>query len=61
MRTDILKLLLDTRGTDLNAISDTCKAAYSSAVSRGNTIIMRQLKERGLAAEISPDPAVDRA
>lgn len=61
MRTDILKLLLDTGGADLTADSDVCKAAYSLAVSQGNTIIMRQFEERGLVAKTSPDSAVDRA
>jgi Ankyrin repeats (3 copies) len=50
MRVDILKLLLDTRYADLKADSDLCKAAYSWAVSRGYTSIVRQFVERGLAA-----------
>lgn len=61
MRVDILKLLLDTKGTDLRADSDVCKAAYSLAVSRGYTSIVRQFSERGLAAEVSPDSVVNKS
>jgi ankyrin repeat protein len=60
MRVDILKLLLDIKGADLRADSDHCKAADSLAVSLEYTSIARQFVERGLAAKVSPDPAVER-
>jgi ankyrin repeat protein len=60
MRVDIVKLLLDTRSADIRANSDVCKAAYSHAVSRGYTSIIRQFVERGIAAEVCPDLAADR-
>lgn len=60
MRVEILKLLLDTKGADLRADSDACKAAYSLAVSRGYTSIVSQFIDRSFAAEVSPDSAVDK-